>query len=58
MTAAEAQNLANFWVILPSEVAMVLFSEVGKSSDANILALHSAVAENGVSVIARLVAIS
>jgi hypothetical protein len=58
MTATEAQNLANFWVNLPSEVAMVLFSEVGKSSDANIMALHGAVAENGVSVIDRLVQIS
>jgi hypothetical protein len=48
LTPDQIQNLANWFVTLPSEVAMKLFAAVGACEDnANVIALHAATANNG-----------
>jgi MoxR-like ATPase len=56
LSASEIQNLANYFVRLPSEVAMVLFSAIPKGSagPVNIGRFYNVKADNGVVVSARV----
>ncbi len=55
----EVQNLANYFVSLPSEVAMKLWTVVGSDANPadNCVKLHGATADNGTSVTEYLVSI-
>ena len=48
-------NLANWFVTIPSEVAMKLFALVGNSNDDNIVRLHRTTASNGQTVMQYVV---
>jgi len=50
MSDDSIQNLANWFVTIPSEVAMKLFALVGNSNDNNIVRLHRTTANNGQTV--------
>ena len=41
-------NLADYWVTLPSEIAMKLFTEIGRQNVAQSLVFHKTTATNGV----------
>jgi hypothetical protein len=41
-------NLADYWVTLPSEIAMKLFTEIGRQNVAQSLIFHKTTATNGV----------
>ena len=45
---ASLKNLADYWQTLPSEVAMKLFTELGKQNVAQSITFHKTVASNGV----------
>ena len=49
------QNLANYFVVLPSEAAMKLWTVLGKGDNANVIGLHKATAADGTKVSARMV---
>ena len=49
------QNLSNYFVTLPSEAAMKLWSALGKGAQENVIALHKAECVNGTKVATRLV---
>ena len=49
------QNLANYFVTLPSEAAMKLWTVLGKGDNANVIALHKSTAADGTKVSARMV---
>jgi hypothetical protein len=49
------QNLANYFVMLPSEAAMKLWTVLGKGDNANVIGLHKATASDGTKVSARMV---
>ena len=51
----QIQNLANYFVMLPSEAAMKLWTVLGKGSNGNVIALHKATASDGTKVSARMV---
>jgi hypothetical protein len=52
----QVQNLANYFVTLPSEVAMKLWTVLGESDDVqNTIKLHQATSTGGVSVSEHLV---
>ena len=52
----QVQNLANYFVSLPSEAAMKLWSAIGSGSEnKNVIALHKSVSTDGVAVAGRLV---
>jgi len=54
----QIQNLADWFVTLPSEVAMKLFATIGASADnSNVIALHGATASNGQKVLDFIVEI-
>tara|TARA_R100001510_G_C7655822_1_gene215250 strand:+ start:4253 stop:5329 length:1077 start_codon:yes stop_codon:yes gene_type:complete len=58
MTAGQIQNVANYFVTLPSEVAMKLFAAIGANADnTNVIALHGSTANNGVRVLDFIVEI-
>mgnify|MGYP003653555398 FL=1 len=58
LSATQIQNLANWFVTLPSEVAMKLFATIGANADnSNVIALHGAHASNGQSVLDFIVEI-
>ena len=50
------QNLSNYFVTLPSEAAMKLWSVLGKGAQENVIALHKSEASDGTKVATRLVA--
>ncbi len=53
LSDSQFQNLANYFVSLPSEIAMTLWQAIGKHQDTagfNISKLHGIVANNGVKV--------
>jgi len=52
LTTEQVQNLADYFVTMPSEPAMKLWQVLGSAScsDANVMALHSATSSGGVSV--------
>tara|TARA_Y100000310_G_scaffold343423_1_gene450976 strand:+ start:437 stop:1501 length:1065 start_codon:yes stop_codon:yes gene_type:complete len=53
LTATRLQHLANYFVTLPSEIAMTLWQTMGKCTDTagyNIAKLHNITASNGVRV--------
>jgi len=48
LPSEQIQNLADWFVTLPSEVAMKLFANIGASADTtNVIGLHGATASNG-----------
>jgi len=49
------QNLSDYFVTLPSEAAMKLWSALGKGAQENVIALHKAEASDGSKVASRLV---
>lgn len=49
------QNLAEYFVVLPSEVAMKLWTSLGSHTADNVTALHQAVTSGGLSVSQHLV---
>ena len=49
LSAKELANLAAYWVTVPSEVAMKLYSEIGRQNTKNAVAMHK-VEVNGVKV--------
>jgi hypothetical protein len=51
----QIQNLANYFVILPSEAAMKLWTVLGKGDNANVIGLHKATSSDGVKVSGRMV---
>ena len=54
----QIQNIADWFVTLPSEVAMKLFAAIGQNADStNVLALHAATAKNGKKVLDFIVEI-
>ena len=54
----QIQNLADWFVTLPSEVAMKLFATIGASADnSNVIALHGATASDGKKVLDFIVEI-
>ena len=58
LATTQIQNLADWFVTLPSEVAMKLFAHIGSNADNfNVIALHSAVATSGQKVIDFIVEI-
>jgi hypothetical protein len=58
LSSSQIQNLANWFVTLPSEVAMKLFAAIGATADSsNIIALHAATAANGTKVLDFIVEI-
>lgn len=59
LTATQLQNLANYFVRLPSEVAMTLFSSIpkGKAGPTNIGRFYNIKADNGVVVSARVTSV-
>jgi hypothetical protein len=52
---AQVQNLANYYVTLPSEVAMKLWTLLGQGHQANSVALHQSKTSDGRSVSAFIV---
>ena len=59
LTKTQVQNLAEYFVILPSEVAMKLWTVLGDSEEnvSNVIALHKAVTKDGRKVSEHLVEI-
>ena len=58
LSSSQIQNLADWFVTLPSEVAMKLFAAIGATADSsNIIALHAATAANGTKVLDFIVEI-
>jgi len=55
LDANQIQNLANYFVTLPSEGAMKLWTVLGKGDNANVIGLHKATATDGTKVSARMV---
>ena len=52
LASSQIQNLANWFVTLPSEVAMKLFASIGQVADnSNVIALHASTASNGKTVL-------
>ena len=58
LSTTQIQNLANWFVTLPSEVAMKLFASIGANADnSNVIALHGATATSGKKVLDFIVEI-
>jgi hypothetical protein len=58
LTPGQIQNLADYFMLLPSEVAMKLWTCLGEANiHANIVALHAARATDGKEIAMRLVTI-
>ena len=58
LSTTQIQNLADWFVTLPSEVAMKLFASIGANADnANVIALHGATASSGQKVLNFIVEI-
>lgn len=58
LALTQIQNLADWFVTLPSEVAMKLFAHIGACADnSNIIALHGATASNGKTVLNYIIEI-
>ena len=53
--AEQVQNLANYFVTLPSEASMKLWTVLGKGDNANVIALHKSESSSGERVAQRLV---
>ena len=51
----QVQNLANYFVMLPSEAAMKLWTVLGKGENSNVIGLHKATANDGTKVSTRMV---
>lgn len=55
LDANQILNLANYFVTLPSEAAMKLWTVLGKGDNSNVIGLHKATAADGTKVSARMV---
>ena len=51
----QIQNLADYFVMLPSEAAMKLWTVLGKGDNTNVIGLHKATSNDGTKVSARMV---
>jgi hypothetical protein len=51
----QVQNLANYFVTLPSEAAMKLWQVIGQGDNENVIALHKSTAADGQTVSSRMV---
>ena len=52
---SQTQNLSDYFVTLPSEAAMKLWTVLGAGEQANVIALHKATATDGTKVSSRMV---
>ena len=57
LTEVQCQNLANYFVSLPSEAVMKLWQALGKGNTDNVTAFHKTQADNGETVGSKLVTI-
>jgi len=58
LSTTQIQNLANWFVTLPSEVAMKLFAHIGSNADnSNVIALHGSTASSGQGVLPFIIEI-
>ena len=58
LSTSQIQNLADWFVTLPSEVAMKLFAAIGANADSsNVIALHAATTTSGIKVLDFIVEI-
>ena len=55
ISESQIANLAEYFVTLPSEAAMKLWTVIGKGDNKNVIALHKAETSSGVKVSARMV---
>jgi len=55
LAAEKVQNLSNYFVTLPSEAAMKLWTVLGKGANENVISLHKSEATDGTKVSARMV---
>jgi len=55
LTTAQAQNLVDYWIMLPSEPAMKLFKQMGTLCVGNCSLLHGMTSTSGVAFKSRLV---
>jgi hypothetical protein len=55
LESEQVQNLANYFVTLPSEAAMKLWSSLGAGENMNVIQLHKSVSADGVKVSSRMV---
>jgi MoxR-like ATPase len=55
LSEARMDNLANYFVLLPSEVAMKLWTVMGSGEIANTVALHQATTVDGISISSHMV---
>ena len=51
----QVQNLANYFVTLPSEPAMKLWTSIGKGVNENVIALHKSKSDDGTKVSTRMI---
>ena len=57
LTDTQVQNLANYFVTLPSEIAMKLWTAMGKGEQENTVKIHQATTSDGQRVSSHLVEI-
>ena len=55
LMADQITNLANYFVTLPSEAAMKLWTVLGKGDNSNVIGLHKSTSDDGTKVSARMV---
>jgi len=55
LSAQQIQNLANYFVTLPSEAAMKLWTVIGKGDNTNVISLHKSTSASGTKVSSRMV---
>ena len=55
LMADQILNLANYFVTLPSEAAMKLWTVLGKGDNSNVIGLHKSTSDDGIKVSARMV---
>ncbi len=55
LSLGQVQNLANYFVTLPSEAAMKLWSALGAGENLNVIELHKSVSDDGIKVSSRMV---
>ena len=55
LNETQVQNLANYFVTLPSEPAMKLWTSIGKGVNENVIALHKSKSNDGTKVSTRMI---
>lgn len=55
LSETQLQNLANYFVTLPSEAAMKLWQVIGQGAQENVIGLHKSTSSDGQNIAARMV---